>query len=538
MNTNSLDALSERGISPDVIDGRPYIPWTTEDVVPVQEAYKDLPSARSTTTRWARQNDGLLIVRHAPERLPHLAPMWPEMRPNKAIRTKLTTHVHPTVKPKDPPLHPTSGNPLPRRHIHTAKAMAKHIEKAHGGVNVEEVHQHWSDGKYLFPPGPKITRHRRWVDQNGAVQTSTYKVKDPHANLAKRIDVHPLAESLFESARCVYFVIEGCLKADAILSRGEAVFSVPSVTLWDAPELEEFASAYLLGKFVVIVPDADWFKNGAVESQALMCRSALRKLGIAAVVAAPPQDFGRKGVDDFLAAEGVLDDLIVFGRERPHALKAWPTETRRSQERIHMGHLPTWLIHRLRIQADGTETGKYVRHDRLKRNVDVLDASALHAGFDGTLCGSLTRLAGVMGVDEHQVRRAVEELRDAGALTAVGSLETVRGSWRGEYYDWREDWEQRPTLVLHPDLRYPESKQMRLVDHDQQPNMNEVLLDEVRGLRQDVRLLRQQTRHETRELRRDVRRLKARLLERMPHMSDEEAAEAVDRFLEDVFAGD
>ncbi len=88
----------------------------------------------------------------------------------------------------------------------------------------------------------------------------------------------------------------------------------------------------------------------------------------------------------------------------------------------------------------------------------------------------------------------------------------------GRYFDWREDWETRPTLVLHPDLRYPESKPMRLGDHEQKPNVTELLLAEVRGLR-------------------DRAKVKTRLMDLMPHLTEEEATESVDRFLEGVFAG-
>ena len=44
----------------------------------------------------------------------------------------------------------------------------------------------------------------------------------------------------------VFFVLEGCLKADSILARSEAVASVPSISLWaDAPELKPFSREYL-----------------------------------------------------------------------------------------------------------------------------------------------------------------------------------------------------------------------------------------------------------------------------------------------------
>jgi hypothetical protein len=108
------------------------------------------------------------------------------------------------------------------------------------------------------------------------------RVKDRSRSLAKRIDVHPFAVERFETAERVYFGIEGCIKADAILTAiletGEpaTVFSVPSVTLWDARELKRFAMKYLAGKIVIIVPDSDWHENPGVYTQAMLCRQYLR----------------------------------------------------------------------------------------------------------------------------------------------------------------------------------------------------------------------------------------------------------------------
>src|SRR5262249_23170769 len=60
--------------------------------------------------------------------------------------------------------------------------------------------------------------------------------------LAKRIDVNPIVweHGGFEDAERVFFGIEGCIKADAILTallranQPQAVFSVPSVSLLEA----------------------------------------------------------------------------------------------------------------------------------------------------------------------------------------------------------------------------------------------------------------------------------------------------------------
>jgi hypothetical protein len=47
----------------------------------------------------------------------------------------------------------------------------------------------------------------------------------PTGEGARRLDVHPDAWPRFRDPRRVFFVIEGCIKSDAVFSTGEAVFS-------------------------------------------------------------------------------------------------------------------------------------------------------------------------------------------------------------------------------------------------------------------------------------------------------------------------
>jgi hypothetical protein len=115
----------------------------------------------------------------------------------------------------------------------------------------------------------------------------------------------------------VFFGIEGCMKADAILSAGEAVFSVPAVGQWRAPELRAFAKRYLKDKLVVIVPDADWYVKDEVIRQARECKEHLEyDLGIDALIAAPPRAGlpKIKGIDDYLGPDGrgTLEGLEVI----------------------------------------------------------------------------------------------------------------------------------------------------------------------------------------------------------------------------------
>ncbi len=161
--------------------------------------------------------------------------------------------------------------------------------------------------------------------------------------LAARIDVHPMAvQRLDEVKRTrgrVFFVLEGCLKADSILAQGEAVASVPSVSLWaNAPELRPFAEVYLKDATVFVVCDSDWERENddSVLRQALLCRDAIRRhVGHKRVfVAAPPpasckrhgpgtKADGKHGVDDMLGEGGTVDDLVVVEREAYSSYKQW-----------------------------------------------------------------------------------------------------------------------------------------------------------------------------------------------------------------------
>jgi hypothetical protein len=461
-SANPEKFFEEHGVSPKVWKARPYGVYTPTDPGAVREAYTSLPQQgqRAYMTGLSRQSDdegpigGLVITRHPPPDM-GLQRVFAELRPDRSVKTGPPyCHCHPTKRPTEAPLHPSTGQPLAKRHIHTADAMRKHIERDkaeddHRGVNTEEIHWHQPRGKYVFPPSPRrekvwhhdhdevyegkpekrsehVRRHHGGVDLPGSHRHSRM-VKDKSKSLARRLDIHPHALANVTQARRVFYGIEGCIKADAILSAGEAVFSVPSVTLWDPPELQQFAEKYLVGKIIVIVPDADWFKNPLVYTQAMLCRSTLRRVRLDALVAAPPIERLKediKGVDDFLAADGRIDDLEVIGREAPFL------------------EIAEW------VSRHGW------RRDRMARDAQVLESLALHAApSDGTLRVSLRTLARVMGVRVNRVSRGVEDLLEYGAIEVDKPLVTQRGMWRGNYFDPALEWEDRPIITVAPALR-------------------------------------------------------------------------------------
>jgi hypothetical protein len=358
----------------------------------------------------------------------------------------------------------------------------------HLGTNTQEIHTHFDFAKYVFPPSPKMDRawrhdhdfteddkgqqvRRKWrpgpgqkgmtpeqcraahvanypddhaVDVAGPHTHSHGQVKDPTNPIACRLDVHLDAMQKIIDEPVVFFALEGCIKADSILSAGYAVFSVPSVSLWDCRELKAFSDRYLAtgpddrgGKIVVVVCDADWSTNSQVYTQAFLCRSKLHTFRVPDVcVAAPPLTFrgeNTKGVDDFLFAGGRLPELIVVDSVPPANLE----EVVKALE----------LEHGIR------------RRDRIARDVDMVRALSAYTGDDGTYAGAVEMLAKIWGErDFKQVNPAVTGLEEIGAIEREGDART-----RKSYFSGREEWVKTPTLTLIPKLR-SEMRSERLWD--------------------------------------------------------------------------
>jgi hypothetical protein len=456
---------TERGIDFYVRHARPYPRYTAADDTPVKDAYALLKTAgqKAKMVAWAHQADGILINRHAA--LPGLPPVFSEMRPDTAIRTgQQTRHWHGYGDPPEDDRWYQKLDP-------DSDAGQEHRRKHHAGGNTEEIHLHDDLAKYIFPPAPMrkkkpqvhthdesyrvpanrpkrnkysnvmeaeerrrrhVKKYHRGVDVTEP-HTHEWTDKDNATHLARRLDVHPLAAPLFEDAELVYFVIEGCLKADAALSailredRPEAVFSVPSVSLWLAEELEEFVGRKLRGKTVIVVPDADWYTKDEVIEQARLCCTYLARRGIRAYVAAPPHDGPNKGLDDHLGAGHSLDDLVVQGRQ----VDAWGQRA--------------WLNYR-GLRKDGKD-----------RAADMLYGLGYACDNKGQFTGSLSRFARVMNIKRRRVGRGVHDLEKLGAITINGDL-SIRRDWFSKALRW----EDPPTITLIPELRGKDGPGYRL----------------------------------------------------------------------------
>ncbi len=152
----------------------------------------------------------------------------------------------------------------------------------------------------------------------GPKETITYR---SWPTSSKRFDIHPAARELIQRRKELWFCLEGSLKADAVLSAGEAVFSVLGVTMWNVPK-EEWTtlSRYLTRErsMVHVVPDSDYFTNGQVALNAWRCVSEWRTRGVEADLAVPGSliklhgQEKKTGVDDWLAAGMSLRDMTFL----------------------------------------------------------------------------------------------------------------------------------------------------------------------------------------------------------------------------------
>jgi hypothetical protein len=371
----------------------------------------------------------------------------------KAYEQKVLKHV-----PLDRPGASPDTYAMPRAEFEGLKRefdayLAEHLERHHGGQDVYGYHVH------------------------------ALSAKTPGQQLAKRIDVHPLVweRGGFEGERA-WFGIEGCIKADAILTAllraGEppAVFSVPSVSLWEATypaeeaELEEgdelaaFAVRHLLGRTVCIVPDADAYAKDEVMTQALLCRSTLRRLGLRAEIVLPPDDRldeGIKGVDDYLGRGGGTLDRMVWYRKEP------PDEE----------ELTEWLVRR-----PGAASWKA---DRRRRAAETLQALVTHAGENGEYSTSVRLLSRAIArrggrpqpwrddvealeaartrdpeATRKRFERGVRDLLDVDAISSNKPLSVRQEGWLRRQSGWHLEqglhWaEDGVVITVHEELRAP-----------------------------------------------------------------------------------
>ena len=460
-----------RGIKDEIWQGR-YTWWTPDDPGPAREPFADTqPGQRAHIAKITNQSPGWVINRFAPPLNPPLAKVYPELRPLDPVKTQgPTLHWHgdgPEPENISIGKKATFYETLPdwarmpgrrenwQSHIEHRKRLDDGTYKPcgmtdhHHGVNTEEVHYHQALAKYTFLNLPKtdvvkehdhdtgwkttarekrparrtahVEKYHGGVDQAG-LHPHTWRIKDRSTKLASRIDVNPRGVQRIVDAEVVFFCIEGCIKADAILSAGGAVFSVPAVGQWDCDELRAFCWHYLADKTVVIINDADWENNHLVRNQSRLCRAQLARYGVYRVHIAAPEPFYEdretKGVDDWLGAGGELEGLRVI-------------ETHPPTDRLH-----EWIAARAR------------RKDQAGRDESLLWWLAAYTGPSGELWAPFKTVTKVLGTNGRSISDSIHSLETMGALTIDGDLMT-----KPHWPTYREDWVDRPRLTLIPELR-------------------------------------------------------------------------------------
>src|SRR5450759_1838143 len=286
-----------------------------------------LGKVREDLLRKNKKGPTILIPRFSPPGM-SLPSIYPEYRPDKPVHTKAPyKHAHPdphTVADWSPGWKCPRGShkkgdrnyagpyldckscctkiirvgklkpwELESLQDHINRSRGKTREKAksptdHRGKNSQVPHRHDPMGKYQHAPSGWITKlissdhswftkrkeqgmlgrhikHRHGGVKPDGPHDHEWRVRDSNP-IAMRLDVHPWAAS-FDAVDIVFFIIEGCIKADAVLTYirkhhlRASVFSVPATSQWHAPELEAFARGYLPGKTVYIVCDADGYRT-------------------------------------------------------------------------------------------------------------------------------------------------------------------------------------------------------------------------------------------------------------------------------------
>jgi hypothetical protein len=443
--------------------------------------------------------------------LPGLPQIFPEYRPDKPVTTRPPhKHFHADGVPIPPPPSKCPRGPHRKgdgtyiqcpccvhpRDIHTAAEMAEHIKTSkgktktkakaptdHRGKNSNQPHPHIHRGKYQHLPNERVDQvgehdHSWYASRQDQEKLRIHikyhhggvapppgfhpqvrrNVKDRRNGSATRLDIHPWAAEWLRDARIVFFVIEGVIKADAVLTYilkhnlDASVFSVPAVWQWDARELPDFARRHLLGKRVYIVADADGYKNErGVMRPARLCLLRLLWLGVEDVhIALPPAKTRRKwkGVDDFLAGGGHLEDLEITD----YKLKPifWHGE---------------------------------IRRDRRDGERDHVLALSVLVDPDGNYSGSIRSLARVFEVEARTVIRILKRLEASYHITLSGDLKTRQRAWLNQYFEIGsiEEWdiqegEAAPVITLDHKLRAEKLPKARL---GEMPHRKEVLLNHV-----------------------------------------------------------
>jgi hypothetical protein len=365
----------------------------------------------------------------------------------------------------------------------TPKRLRRHLWEAHEWPEIR-----YTDSK-REPSDPRSREILEWIREHGFKGKHVDESGLPESGVthehvteidrhlyARRLSSHPMGRERIAGSDVVCFAMEGQLKEAALVSSGYATFSCPSVTLWNAPELDEFVHNHLVGKIVLVIPDSDAWENDQVIAQALHAKTRLDALGARAEIAIPwaegmslsdqgvtrhddgsvtpgiedangyrpffcelhGKDFlEKRGVDDYLADGGKLEDMEWVTRKPGKDLATWIDEN-----------------------DVRSRSGKRLRTDRVELNAVILNEIALHADSEGRYRSAnnstavyvrpqLERLKGRPFASHASavtdVSRGIHWLDEYGALSGAETLPDRE--LQMDYDEWPGE------LEVHPDLR-------------------------------------------------------------------------------------
>jgi hypothetical protein len=477
--------LRKRGVIPEVEEARGYIPYAQGDISTVLAADERFGQIEYLVPQKLTRQDRERGIKHKPDRRKSMLD-WVVNKVNNSregghVMLKYALPQYGPAERGNPynplpqlrPVAPIPGRPYGHDHqgmTHTSgecrcgvrhgdswteapmdpEARKAHERgKRHQGDDTPPIrgpHRHVPGSKYLIPPGPH----------------------------GKRWDTNPLCtpERFLEAER-VWLHLEGCIKLDALVSRGEVGADVPSVTMamrsvedessgdwprvagfWrgyrpqeQAGELDKFLEIFVLrvqdpefpepkrpAAPVIVACDSDWLENPLVATPAFVLCDHVSSRGLDCVVAAPPAPDGRKvGTDDYLAdrRKSPLRHLAVRLLRSP-GFEDFATEYRSVQKG-----------QRRRIENDLRLLEWYGTHST--------PADSPDPGLVKRSTGTIARLFGT-APDGSWVRKATNRLIKADALEVVEGYYSEVEDWAG-FTDTHSPKSLPVVLRLREDLR-------------------------------------------------------------------------------------
>lgn len=176
----------------------------------------------------------------------------------------------------------------------------------------------------LYGPDGRLRSHQ-WKPRTPAVTRDGKRMKYASAKgTGSILDVHPRWTKAdagivppIKDASLPLFITEGIKKADSLTSRDAVTIGLNGVWNWRSPlgALGDWEDVALKGRDVYIVYDADAVTNRMVGQAGTRLGNWLRSKGARPKFIIPPAARGgkdTKGVDDWFAAGGTLDELLAL----------------------------------------------------------------------------------------------------------------------------------------------------------------------------------------------------------------------------------